>query len=116
MNLRDCLDELIWTPDKINFSPKKAAQIDALHERVAGRLKWIVDTNQGLYIKLGQELGAIHPPPPLSPLLLATSSQIPDARIASGPPAETIPRGLRTRLRPSPLGAVSRGRRGPSPV
>ncbi|WRT68836.1 uncharacterized protein IL334_005817 [Kwoniella shivajii] len=32
-------------------------KIEALHERVAGRLKWVIDTNQGLYLKLGQALG-----------------------------------------------------------
>jgi aarF domain-containing kinase len=43
--------------DKMNFVPSKADQIDALHERVAGRLKWIIDINQGLYLKMGQALG-----------------------------------------------------------
>ncbi|WVQ81633.1 hypothetical protein IAT38_003757 [Cryptococcus sp. DSM 104549] len=42
---------------KINFAPSKADQIEALHERVAGRLRWVIDTNQGLYLKLGQALG-----------------------------------------------------------
>ncbi|WWC91410.1 uncharacterized protein L201_006355 [Kwoniella dendrophila CBS 6074] len=49
---------LVCTIDyKINFSPSNADQIEALHERVAGRLKWAIDTNQGLYLKLGQALG-----------------------------------------------------------
>lgn len=47
--------------DKINFAPHKADQIDALHERVASRLKWVIDTNQGLYLKLGQALGGLDP-------------------------------------------------------
>lgn len=46
------------TPDKLNFSPAKADKIDALHERVAKRLRWVVDTNQGMYLKLGQAIGA----------------------------------------------------------
>jgi aarF domain-containing kinase len=45
------------TSDKINFSPANAHKIDALHERVAERLRWVIDTNQGLYLKLGQALG-----------------------------------------------------------
>jgi hypothetical protein len=44
-------------PDKINFNPRNADKIEALHERVARRLKWVIDTNQGLYLKLGQALG-----------------------------------------------------------
>jgi hypothetical protein len=43
--------------DKINFAPHKADQIEALHQRVADRLKWVIDVNQGLYLKLGQALG-----------------------------------------------------------
>lgn len=43
--------------DKINFAPHKADQIEGLHERVANRLRWVIDTNQGLYLKLGQALG-----------------------------------------------------------
>jgi aarF domain-containing kinase len=43
--------------DKINFNPKNAHKINALHERVASRLRWVIDTNQGLYLKLGQALG-----------------------------------------------------------
>ncbi|GFZ51505.1 hypothetical protein JCM24511_09272 [Saitozyma sp. JCM 24511] len=42
---------------KINFNPRNADKIEALHERVARRLKWVIDTNQGLYLKLGQALG-----------------------------------------------------------
>lgn len=45
------------TPDKLNFSPEKADEIEALHARVAKRLRWVIDTNQGLYLKLGQALG-----------------------------------------------------------
>lgn len=45
------------TADKINFSPAKADKIEALHERVATRLRWVVDTNQGMYLKLGQAIG-----------------------------------------------------------
>jgi len=41
----------------LNFAPHKADQIENLHERVADRLKWVIDTNQGLYLKLGQALG-----------------------------------------------------------
>ncbi|KAL7421425.1 hypothetical protein Q5752_004311 [Cryptotrichosporon argae] len=49
---------LVCTLDyKINFSPKNADKIDALHERVAKRLRYVIDTNQGLYLKLGQALG-----------------------------------------------------------
>ncbi|WVF67199.1 hypothetical protein IAT40_001947 [Kwoniella sp. CBS 6097] len=49
---------LLCTLDyKINFAPSKADQIEALHERVANRLRWVIDTNQGLYLKLGQALG-----------------------------------------------------------
>lgn len=49
---------LLCTLDyKINFQPSKADKIDGLHERVASRLKWAIDTNQGLYLKLGQALG-----------------------------------------------------------
>lgn len=44
-------------PDKINFNPRNAHKIEALHERVASRLKWVIDTNQGLYLKVGQALG-----------------------------------------------------------
>lgn len=43
--------------DKINFSPRNADKIEGLHQRVADRLKWVIDTNQGLYLKLGQALG-----------------------------------------------------------
>ncbi|WVO18224.1 hypothetical protein L204_105931 [Cryptococcus depauperatus] len=42
---------------KINFSPSKADEIEALHTRVANRLRWVIDINQGLYLKLGQALG-----------------------------------------------------------
>ncbi|ORX38948.1 mitochondrion protein [Kockovaella imperatae] len=49
---------LVCTLDyKINFAPSKAHEIDNLHQRVADRLRWVIDTNQGLYLKLGQALG-----------------------------------------------------------
>ncbi|BEI82769.1 hypothetical protein CcaverHIS002_0306370 [Cutaneotrichosporon cavernicola] len=49
---------LLCTLDyKINFSPAKADKIEGLHERVAKRLRWVVDTNQGMYLKLGQAIG-----------------------------------------------------------
>ena len=57
------LDPLTIHTDKVNFAPSKADQIDALHERVASRLKWVIDTNQGLYLKLGQALGEPFPVP-----------------------------------------------------
>ena len=47
------------TIDKINFSPNRADEIEALHQRVATRLRWVIDTNQGLYLKLGQALGGL---------------------------------------------------------
>jgi aarF domain-containing kinase len=43
--------------DKINFSPRNADKIEGLHQRVADRLRYVIDTNQGLYLKLGQALG-----------------------------------------------------------
>ena len=46
-----------YQQDKLNFAPHKADQIEKLHERVASRLRWVIDTNQGLYLKLGQALG-----------------------------------------------------------
>lgn len=57
-----CVSQIITTiahnpTDKINFNPRNADKIDRLHERVASRLRWIIDTNQGLYLKLGQALG-----------------------------------------------------------
>lgn len=42
---------------KWNFNPKKADQIEQLHERVANRLYNTIETNQGLYIKMGQAIG-----------------------------------------------------------
>ncbi|RSH78956.1 uncharacterized protein EHS24_001879 [Apiotrichum porosum] len=49
---------LLCTLDyKLNFSPEKANEINELHERVAKRLRWVIDTNQGLYLKLGQAIG-----------------------------------------------------------
>lgn len=43
--------------DKINFNPRNADKIEALHQRVADRLRYVIDENQGLYLKLGQALG-----------------------------------------------------------
>ncbi|KAK8843490.1 hypothetical protein IAR55_007150 [Kwoniella newhampshirensis] len=57
-SLRTAYIGILCTLDyKINFSPTKADKIEALHERVASRLRWVIDTNQGLYLKLGQALG-----------------------------------------------------------
>lgn len=43
---------LILADFKLNFTPEKADQIAALHERVAQRLLRLCLTNQGLYIKV----------------------------------------------------------------
>ncbi|ODN75109.1 hypothetical protein L202_06324 [Cryptococcus amylolentus CBS 6039] len=57
-SLRTAYIGIVCTLDyKINFAPSKADQIEALHSRVANRLRWVIDTNQGLYLKLGQALG-----------------------------------------------------------
>ncbi|WVQ76577.1 hypothetical protein IAR50_006249 [Cryptococcus sp. DSM 104548] len=57
-SLRTAYIGILCTLDyKINFAPSKADQIEALHSRVANRLRWVIDINQGLYLKLGQALG-----------------------------------------------------------
>ncbi|KAI5999734.1 ABC1 family-domain-containing protein [Pisolithus marmoratus] len=43
---------------KLNFQPEKAHQIPQLHERVADRIYNLLTSNGGLYIKLGQAIGA----------------------------------------------------------
>lgn len=48
---------LITADFKLNFSPTKAGGISELHQRTADRIKALVEDNQGLYIKLGQQLG-----------------------------------------------------------
>ncbi|GAA5840258.1 hypothetical protein JCM9279_002327 [Rhodotorula babjevae] len=51
---------------KLNFDTSQPDKIDALHERTARRLGALIDTNKGLYIKLGQALAiqaAILPKP-----------------------------------------------------
>lgn len=52
---------LITADFKLNFSPTKAGGISALHQRTADRIKALVEDNQGLYIKLGQQLGTAAP-------------------------------------------------------
>ncbi|KAI0795083.1 ABC1 family-domain-containing protein [Abortiporus biennis] len=42
---------------KLNFSPEKAEDIPALHERVANRIYDLLTSNGGLYIKIGQAIG-----------------------------------------------------------
>ena len=43
---------------KLNFREGLPAEkLDALHERVAKRLHWVVTENAGLWIKFGQALG-----------------------------------------------------------
>lgn len=42
---------------KLNFTPTKSGEISALHERTATRIKALIEANNGLYIKLGQQLG-----------------------------------------------------------
>lgn len=53
---------------KLNFSPTKAGGISELHSRTAKRIQDLINANNGLYIKLGQQLGAFavagHAPPP----------------------------------------------------
>ena len=51
------IDDELTVSDKLNFSPDKADEINDLHQRVADRLRFVIDTNQGLYLKLGQALG-----------------------------------------------------------
>ncbi|PPQ72125.1 hypothetical protein CVT26_006865 [Gymnopilus dilepis] len=43
---------------KLNFTPKKSDQIPQLHERVAQRVYDLLTSNGGLYIKIGQAIGA----------------------------------------------------------
>ncbi|EGN97200.1 hypothetical protein SERLA73DRAFT_110371 [Serpula lacrymans var. lacrymans S7.3] len=49
---------LITLDYKINFQPSKADHIPDLHERVAGRMYDLFTSNGGLYIKIGQAIGA----------------------------------------------------------
>ncbi|EIW77794.1 ABC1-domain-containing protein [Coniophora puteana RWD-64-598 SS2] len=46
---------------KLNFKPEKADQIPLLHERVAQRMYDLFTLNGGLYIKMGQAIGANAP-------------------------------------------------------
>ncbi|KAF9236791.1 ABC1 family-domain-containing protein [Melanogaster broomeanus] len=46
---------------KINFQPGKADRIPQLHERVADRMYNLFTSNGGLYIKIGQAIGANAP-------------------------------------------------------
>ncbi|KIJ67289.1 hypothetical protein HYDPIDRAFT_84650 [Hydnomerulius pinastri MD-312] len=46
---------------KINFQPDKADRIPQLHERVADRMYNLFTSNGGLYIKIGQAIGANAP-------------------------------------------------------
>ncbi|XP_006457101.1 hypothetical protein AGABI2DRAFT_188802 [Agaricus bisporus var. bisporus H97] len=43
---------------KMNFTPEKSEQIPELHERVAQRVYDLLTSNGGLYIKIGQAIGA----------------------------------------------------------
>ncbi|KDR71734.1 hypothetical protein GALMADRAFT_253465 [Galerina marginata CBS 339.88] len=43
---------------KWNFTPEKSEQIPQLHERVAQRMYDLMTSNGGLYIKIGQAIGA----------------------------------------------------------
>ncbi|KAF6756514.1 ABC1 family-domain-containing protein [Ephemerocybe angulata] len=43
---------------KLNFTPGKSEQIPELHERVAERMYNLLTSNGGLYIKIGQAIGA----------------------------------------------------------
>ncbi|KAL4076564.1 ABC1 family-domain-containing protein [Scleroderma yunnanense] len=49
---------LITLDYKINFRPDKADRIPQLHERVADRIYNLLTSNGGLYIKIGQAIGA----------------------------------------------------------
>ncbi|KAI6152704.1 ABC1 family-domain-containing protein [Pisolithus thermaeus] len=49
---------LVTLDYKLNFQPEKAHQIPQLHERVADRIYNLLTSNGGLYIKLGQAIGA----------------------------------------------------------
>ncbi|RUS28815.1 ABC1 family-domain-containing protein [Jimgerdemannia flammicorona] len=58
-NTRTLYNGLVLAADyKLNFTAKNAAGIDDLHERVARRLLHVCKANGGLYIKLGQTIGA----------------------------------------------------------
>jgi hypothetical protein len=46
---------------KLNFSPTKAGGISELHSRTAKRIQDLINANNGLYIKLGQQLGTSLP-------------------------------------------------------
>ncbi|KAH0835689.1 ABC1-domain-containing protein [Lanmaoa asiatica] len=46
---------------KLNFQPEKADQIPQLHTRVADRMYDLFTSNGGLYIKIGQAIGANSP-------------------------------------------------------
>ncbi|KAJ7910238.1 ABC1-domain-containing protein [Mycena leptocephala] len=59
------LDILDWKPSdplgadyKMNFTPEKSDQIPELHERVANIMFNLFTSNGGLYIKIGQAIGA----------------------------------------------------------
>ncbi|KXN84680.1 ABC1 family protein C10F6.14c [Leucoagaricus sp. SymC.cos] len=43
---------------KLNFTPEKSEKIPELHERVAQRMYDLLTSNGGLYIKIGQAIGA----------------------------------------------------------
>lgn len=61
-----CVRAVMAIDFKLSFSPEKAEQIEALHERIAKRIHALCVTNGGLYIKLGQSLAiqaAILPKP-----------------------------------------------------
>lgn len=49
---------LVTLDYKLNFQPEKAHQIPQLHERVAERIYNLITSNGGLYVKLGQAIGA----------------------------------------------------------
>ncbi|KAH7886735.1 ABC1-domain-containing protein [Phlebopus sp. FC_14] len=73
---------------KMNFLPEKADQIPQLHQRVADRMYNLFITNGGLYIKIGQAIGANAPlmPRPMQDKfarLFDDAPQIPYAAILS---------------------------------
>lgn len=43
---------------KFNFDPNSLESINGLHERCAKRLLYVCEKNQGLYVKIGQAIGA----------------------------------------------------------
>ncbi|KAF5350128.1 hypothetical protein D9756_009121 [Leucocoprinus leucothites] len=49
---------LITLDYKFNFTPEKSEKIPELHERVAQRMYDLLTSNGGLYIKIGQAIGA----------------------------------------------------------